>query len=53
MTTTIPGAHRPTTTRAAAVPLPRALVTRDTERMRRYREYLDYHEGRQIGRAHV
>ena len=28
------------------VPLPRALAQRDTDRLRRYQEYLDYHEGR-------
>ena len=27
-------------------PLPRVLAQRDTDRLRRYREYLDYHEGR-------
>lgn len=28
------------------VPLPSLLAQRDTDRLRRYREYLDYHEGR-------
>lgn len=28
------------------VPLPSILAQRDTDRLRRYREYLDYHEGR-------
>ena len=28
------------------VPLPSVLAQRDTDRLRRYREYLDYHEGR-------
>ncbi|MGE3961143.1 MAG: phage portal protein [Dehalococcoidia bacterium] len=28
------------------VPLPRVLAQRDTDRLQRYREYLDYHEGR-------
>jgi len=28
------------------VPLPRQLALRDADRLRRYREYLDYHEGR-------
>ena len=50
MTTTTPnGVPAPTTVRAASIPLPRTLVTRDTDRMRRYREYLDYHEGRRGG----
>ncbi len=31
---------------AEEVPLPRALSQRDTDRLRRYQEYLDYHEGR-------
>jgi len=31
---------------AEAVPLPRQLALRDADRLRRYREYLDYHEGR-------
>ena len=50
MTTTLPsGVPGPATVRAASIPLPRTLVTRDTDRMRRYREYLDYHEGRRGG----
>jgi len=50
MTTTTPnGIPGPAHVRAASIPLPRALVTRDTDRMRRYREYLDYHEGRRGG----
>ena len=31
---------------SAGLPLPRQLVLRDSDRLRRYREYLDYHEGR-------
>jgi len=30
----------------AEMPLPKLLTLRDTDRLRRYREYLDYHEGR-------
>lgn len=39
----------PNGTRAATIPLPRLLHARDTDRLRRYREYLDYHEGRRGG----
>src|SRR3989338_6435593 len=50
--TTAPGAptsiaaNAPRTVQGAALPLPRQLALRDAERLRRYREYLDYHEGR-------
>ncbi len=49
--TTVPGvarrAVRHTTRRSAEeVPLPQQLALRDADRLRRYREYLDYHEGR-------
>ena len=44
MTTTAAGAPR--IVQGATLPLPRQLTQRDAERLRRYREYLDYHEGR-------
>lgn len=48
MTTETP-VPTPATARSGSVPLPRVLATRDAERLRRYREYLDYHEGRRGG----
>lgn len=43
--TTARAAQRP----ATSTPLPRQLDQRDADRLRRYREYLDYHEGRRGG----
>ncbi|MEX2446219.1 MAG: phage portal protein, partial [Dehalococcoidia bacterium] len=40
MTAAAPSSASPET------PLPRLLATRDSDRLRRYREYLDYYEGR-------
>lgn len=47
MTAAIPSG--PGTVRTTSTPLPRTLITRDADRLRRYREYLDYHEGRRGG----
>lgn len=45
-TITTPAIAGPRTVQSATIPLPRLLTLRDSERLRRYREYLDYHEGR-------
>lgn len=45
--TAVAGGLDHTSNRAAGeTPLPRVLAQRDADRLRRYREYLDYHEGR-------
>lgn len=41
-----PPAHLPRSTAARVSSLPQQLARRDLDRMRRYREYLDYYEGR-------